>query len=382
MKTSDHLEDRFSDFDFKQLRRQINRWFRKHGRILPWRETRDPYSIWISEIMLQQTTVKAVVPYFERFTKRFPSLTELAEATEEEVLQHWEGLGYYSRGRNLRKAAIMICDKFAGEFPKSVEELQKLPGVGRYTAGAIRSFAFDLPAPIVEANTLRLYCRLLGYEDDPRSREGEKLLWAFADALQPHRQAGQVNQALMELGSQVCKPVDPDCPTCPIMACCRARKDGLEDRIPLKKARPKITSVVEATVAIERDGKFLIRQRTLDERWAGMWDFVRFPVQSMEFKSRRTIAKKAQLNREIAGIVEEISKCTIEEPQFVTEIRHSVTRYRIRLLCCVAQLNSVSKPMQESTAEFRWVTLPELGDLPMPITGRQFAEALAEFEPA
>ncbi len=211
-----------------EFRRRLVSWFRRHGRVLPWRETADPYRIWVSEIMLQQTTVKAVIPYYERFLDRFPDIRSLAAASEGEVLQYWEGLGYYSRGRNLRLAAIAVCDRYAGRFPETVAELQILPGIGRYTAGAIRSFAFDLPAPIVEANTLRLYCRLLAYDGDPTSSAGQKLLWSFAESLQPGKSAGRLNQALMELGATVCLPVNPMCETCPIR---RANSAAAESRM-------------------------------------------------------------------------------------------------------------------------------------------------------
>lgn len=374
----ENLESLFTPSDLVSLRRRLNNWFRKHGRQLPWRETHDPYFIWISEIMLQQTTVKAVVPYFERFVNRFPTIHELAAASEEEVLQYWEGLGYYSRGRNIRKAAILIRDQYDGIFPKSLSELQKLPGVGRYTAGAIRSFAFDLPAPIVEANTLRLYCRLLNFKGDPRSREGEKLLWSFAEELQPKSKAGQVNQALMELGSQICTPVDPQCESCSISMHCHAFASGTQNVVPIKKVRPKVTQVVEATVAVHQQGKYLVRQRQPEERWAGMWDFVRFPIESVTFKDKLTKARQSQLQTEIAKVLAKEFQLRTEAPQVVTEIKHSVTRYRIRLLCCEALIKSkISSVEIENT---QWLTLAELENLPMPITGRQFSQKLAKRE--
>src|SRR5437016_2075319 len=173
--------------ELSPFRRALGAWYRRHARPLPWRATRDPYRIWISEIMLQQTTVAAVVPYFERFLKRFPTLGSLAAAREQAVLRLWEGLGYYSRARNIHKAARVVANELDGVFPDDVEALQKLPGIGRYTAGAIASFAFDRPAPIVEANTLRLYSRLIGLRDDPRSAAGQKQLWDFAGRIVPRR---------------------------------------------------------------------------------------------------------------------------------------------------------------------------------------------------
>ncbi|RPI90021.1 MAG: A/G-specific adenine glycosylase, partial [Planctomycetaceae bacterium] len=182
--------------------------------------------------MLQQTTVVAVVPYFQRFLARFPTVADLATADQHDVLQLWEGLGYYSRARNLHRAAQALVERHAGVFPRDAEQLQSLPGIGRYTAGAIASFAFDLPAPIVEANTLRLYCRLLGYEDDPRSATGQRLLWSFAEQVLPPKNPGEINQALMELGATVCTPVAPGCEECPLAELCVARARGLQVKIP------------------------------------------------------------------------------------------------------------------------------------------------------
>ena len=168
--------------DYSSFRRKLLNWYARHARDLPWRRTTDPYHIWISEIMLQQTTVTAVIPYFERFLARFPSVSDLADAPEIDVLRLWEGLGYYSRARNMHRTAKAVIERHSGIFPQDLPSLQALPGIGRYTAGAIASFAFDLRAPIVEANTLRLYCRLLGYDGDPRSKEGQEILWSFAES--------------------------------------------------------------------------------------------------------------------------------------------------------------------------------------------------------
>jgi A/G-specific adenine glycosylase len=225
-----------------ELRARLLTWYDAHRRGLPWRAERgaraDPYRVWISEIMLQQTTVAAVVPYFERFLARFPTVGELADASEDEVLRQWEGLGYYSRARNIHKTAKLIVAERRGRFPDEVEQLIRLPGIGRYTAGAIASFAFDRPAPIVEANTLRLYCRLTGYAGDPRSAAGQRLLWEFAERVLPRRSPGRFNHALMELGATHCTPAEPDCPRCPVRSCCRAFAEGSQASIPRPASRP------------------------------------------------------------------------------------------------------------------------------------------------
>ncbi len=370
--------ERFDSRTLRSFRDRLLKWYENHFRPLPWRETHDPYRIWISEIMCQQTTVKAVIPYYERFLGRFPTIQDLASTSEAEVLSYWEGLGYYSRGRNLRLAAQRIRDQFGGRFPETIEEILTLPGIGRYTAGAIRSFAFDKPAPIVEANTLRLYCRLLGYDGDPRGKAGQALLWKFAELVQPRDRAGLLNQALMELGSQVCTPVSPACEECPVQRYCAAFAENRQHEIPAPKARTEMTPVVEATIAIQQQDRYLIRQRPGGERWAGMWDFPRFEMQSLTSDASAVRTLTAAMLKEIRDGAREQSGISIDQVDVVAEQRHTVTRYRIRLLCCHTTLStsvSTAKSSDESS-RLEWVTLEELRGRPMPVTGRKFVGML------
>ena len=257
------------------FREALRTWYARVARPLPWRADADPYRVWVSEVMLQQTTVAAVVPYYERFLAAFPTAGALADAGEADVLKLWEGLGYYSRARNLHAAARAVVAR--GGWPRTVAGLRELPGVGRYTAGAVASFAFGVPAPIVEANTLRLYARLLCYDGDPRVTAGQRVLWEFADRVVQANDPGTLNQALMELGGTVCTPKAPACGACPVSDWCGAFAAGRQHEIPPPKVRPKVTAVTEATVAVRRaDGAVLIRRRGDDERWAGLWDFPRF----------------------------------------------------------------------------------------------------------
>jgi len=375
-------EEPFEPYDsatLTRLRRNLRAWYRKHARDLPWRKTGNPYYIWISEIMLQQTTVAAVVPYFERFLQRFPDVETLAAARQEDVLRHWEGLGYYSRARNIHKAACHIVTELGGEFPRTADELVALPGIGRYTAGAIVSFAYDRPAPIVEANTLRLYSRLLGYDGDPRSSAGQRLLWAFAESIVPTRKPGEFNQSLMELGSQVCSPNEPDCESCPLVTGCRAFAAGLQHEIPVAARKPEITPVIEAAVAIECDGHYLLRRNPEGQRWAGLWDFVRFPVENGEqllpdagLRPQRAIP--ARLLRTILKQVDIATGLDVSELRFEKEIRHSVTRYRIRLQC----FHAVATAMSPATDDSRWVAPSSLDEFPLSVTARQLADVLVE----
>jgi A/G-specific adenine glycosylase len=382
---SDPRLDWFTAQRCRTLRRKLLRWYAQAARPLPWRATSDPYRIWLSEIMLQQTTVKAVIPYYERFLARFPDVQALADADEAHVLQLWEGLGYYSRGRNLRFAAQTICAQHNGAFPSDLAQLQSLPGIGRYTAGAIRSFAFDLPAPIVEANTLRLYCRLLGYDGNPRGRAGQELLWAFAQRLQPSRSAGHVNQALMELGATVCTPSAPRCPECPLKTLCVAAAEGRQTEIPVKQSRPEVTQTVEALIALRRGERYLIRRRADDERWAGMWDFLRFPISSIRPDERLTDRAWTRLQAEAGRLLHPWTAGACPPLDVLQEIRHSVTRYRIRLICLMGELRvetrelRAKRPMPaEGAGEWKWAGLEAIAQLPLPVTGRQLAEALAK----
>ncbi len=356
----------------QRFRRNVRTWYSKHGRNLPWRQSHDPYLVWISEIMLQQTTVVAVVPYYERFLKRFPTVAELAAADEQEVLRYWEGLGYYSRARNIHKTARLIVNDNQGQFPDDEELLAKLPGIGRYTAGAIASFAFDRKAPIVEANTLRLYCRLLGYRGDPRSTAGQRLLWAFAELILTRQSPGRFNQSLMDLGATVCQPTEPACPECPVRNCCQAFANSEQTVIPMAAKKPKITQLTDVAIAIDKDGEFLLLKCRDGERWAGLWDFPRFTIDETVRKaslSRLTENTKRRLETQLhdaTGI-----KAIIVDR--LTEIRHTVTRYRIRLVCLQAEFQSQSR---NPSAEYAWIAPGKIEDYPLSTTGRQLAELL------
>lgn len=348
--------------------------------------------------MLQQTTVSAVVPYFERFMERFPDVKALAAADVEQVLKLWEGLGYYSRARNLHKAAQVLVSDFGGEFPADKDALRELPGVGPYTAAAIASFAFNLPAGILEANTIRLYSRLIELDIDPRGSKGQKTLWSFADWVVARKRAGDFNQAVMDLGSQVCTPVDPPCPHCPLMASCKAYEAGRQQEIPLEKKKVAPTDVVEVSVAIQKGGQYLLRQRREDERWAGLWDFVRFEIERRDeaeirmpdarSRSRSTalpgqrglfdidaLASRSLLPAAVAESIESQTGLSVDQYLPMKEIRHAVTRYRIRLLCMVC--DTPTGRIKRGSG-YRWCSAQELSELPLSTTGRQFADLLTE----
>lgn len=272
---------------------KLLRWYRRHRRDLPWRRTKDPYAIWISEIMLQQTTVEAVIPYYERFLKRFPTVESLAESEEQEVLGLWSGLGYYSRARNLHKAAEMLVGARSSRpgrgnpaptLPNTVDELMKLPGIGRYTAGAIASIAFEQRAPIVDGNVIRVLSRLYAISEDPKSSKGQKVFWQKAEEVLPPKGErssrssppstyADFNQALMELGATVCLPEIPKCLLCPVTTSCKVFNQGTQDVYPKGRKRIVYRNIRLTAAVIAKRGKVLLARRKGDGLLGGLWEF-------------------------------------------------------------------------------------------------------------
>jgi len=248
-------------------------WYAKQGRELPWRQTRNPYRIWLSEIMLQQTRVEAVIGYYQRFLENFPSVEHLAAAPQAAVIDLWAGLGYYARARNLHAAAKLVVEQFGGIFPPSPEELQRLPGVGRSTAGAIAALAFEQRAAILDGNVRRILCRLFAWQEPPRSSAAEKQLWQWAEELTPQARVHDYTQAIMDLGATVCLPRKPFCDSCPLHELCQARRLGLEQQLPLKQKTKPVPIRYETALLLEREGRYLIRRRPANGLLGGLWEF-------------------------------------------------------------------------------------------------------------
>ena len=305
--------------------------------------------------MLQQTQVATVKPYFERFVARFPAVADLAAADEQEVLRLWEGLGYYRRARQLLTAAQQIVREHGGTFPTELDNVLALPGIGRYTAGAILSIALDQRQPILEGNTLRVYSRLLGYRDDPRTAAGQRLLWEFAATILPQRRSGAMNQALMELGSEICQPRTPACPQCPLVGLCVAQAQGWQQQIPRPARPPQFEDLQEAAVVIRRRQQILLRRCGEQERWAGLWDFPRFSAAGLRPGDLR------ERTAELTGID------AIIGPPFTT-IKHAVTRFRITLKGYHGEYQSGRIRDREHC---RWVNAEELATYPLSATGRK-----------
>jgi len=327
--------------DARAIRRSLLAWYQRHQRDLPWRRNRDPYRIWISEIMLQQTRVVAVIPYYERFLTRFPDVRALATAPEQELLAAWAGLGYYTRARNLQKAARTILE--LGGFPRDFPSIRGLAGVGDYTASAIASIAFNLKHAALDGNAIRVLARLSGEGGNVRSSVVRERLRSVADALIHPQRPGEFNQALMELGATVCLPKEPRCPVCPLSRQCSARRQGRERELPLKTPRPRPASVEKQLFVIERSGRVLAWQRDArSPRLAGFWELPG-PEQ----------LPAARIGARIAAF------------------RHTIvnTNYRVQIYSAAA--GRVPKG-------FYWLTAGELNEFPLSTTARKALACLTK----
>ena len=321
--------------EIKTFRRNLLAWYDRHRRDLPWRgQGLSPYRTLVSEAMLQQTQVATVVPYFERFMAALPTVDSLAEADEQTVLKLWQGLGYYRRARNLHAAAKMVVIDYAGEVPRTVDELLKLPGVGRYSAGAIASIAYDTPAPILDGNVMRVLCRIEAVEGDPRDTATTRRLWSLAESLVPAKRAGDFNSGLMELGATCCRPKSPTCLICPVRELCQAQQLGKQESIPpVKKA--KATPIETRYVFRLRNaaGQWLVEQRPATGRWAGLWQF---PTRS-----------------------EQSAPIACEALDLVGEVKHALTHRRYAFTVFAGTSN------EAAPGELKWVDDDELDALPM-----------------
>lgn len=388
------------------------KWFSENARELPWRQTRDPYAIWVSEIMLQQTQVKTVIPYWERWMRELPDLAALAAAPPDRVLKLWEGLGYYTRPRNLQKAAQVILKEHRGKFPDRFDDILDLPGVGRYTAGAIASIAFNQPRPVLDGNVMRVLCRLYAVRDNPREKSCNRRLWAIAERLvveaagqnpkseiqspkatrNPNAEesldegkiSGRVssdfglrssfgirrsdfglppacshlNQALMELGATLCTPRQPQCAACPVKHHCQAFQLGIADQLPKLGRRAQSIRRRVFVLLLEKRGRFLVHRKPPKTVNAHLWEFPSFE----QATAPKAPQIKAELNLSIGPVTP------------FTTLRHSITRYRIELRAYRA-LCRAGKPRGP---DWRWIALADLERLAFSSAHRKLAQRLAQ----
>jgi A/G-specific adenine glycosylase len=325
-------------------------WYAVHKRELPWRRSRDPYAIWVSEMMLQQTQVATATPYFERWMERFPTVQALAEAPLEEVLKYWQGLGYYARARNLHKAARLICDQHAGIFPTTYEQVLALPGVGRYTAGAICSIALGLDTPLVDANVIRVLCRAFAIPGDPKSPQTLEALWSKAEALLPAGRAGEFNQALMELGALHCL-TPPRCQSCPVQSVCAAFQQGTTAQLPAFAPKKAFTTQSDVSLWIEHAGKFLLLKRPDDGLWGGLYELPRVTARADE--SVEEAATRAL--DELIGLPGRIG-------ERLTSLKHGVTTRKITLYAVAVALERLPEALPFGLV---WATVADLERYPL-----------------
>jgi A/G-specific adenine glycosylase len=348
------------------VRQKLMGWYEEAGRELPWRSDRDAYRILVSEFMLVQTTVAAVIPYYERFLRRFPDVHALAEADEAAVLKAWEGLGYYRRARQLHAAARQVVGMHGGTVPDDPEAVRALPGVGPYIAGAVLSFAFDRPEPIVEANSQRVLARLLAWREDVKSAASRSRVWQAAARLVPPRRAGDFNQALMDLGATICTPRQPSCLLCPLASLCRARQLGLQDTIPRISPKPPPTAVAEACAVVARRGRVLIVQRGPGRLWEHFWEFPTVHVAGAD-PAGRSFGSPVALEegvRRLTGITAELGP-----PSWT--IRYGVTNYRVTLEVTRGKARSGRPEPGPGLIDARWVEPAHLGDYTFSSAGRR-----------
>lgn len=328
------------DADISSFQTKLLAWYHKNARKLPWRESRDPYRIWVSEIMLQQTQVQTVIPYYERWLKRFPTLESLAKAPQADVLKHWAGLGYYRRARMLHEGAKTVVKDFAGKIPESRDELMKIPGIGRYTAGAIASIAFEQRVPVLDGNVIRILTRLDAIKEDIGEPKTLQKLWALTEELLPKKNIGDFNQALMELGALMCSPRNPHCTECSVSSICQSLKQGEPELYPVKKKKEMTENIKTAALIVRRKGKVLIRRQPEEARWGGLWMFP-------HWQNKKSMVKETGLSNDLLK-----RRLTV---------RHGFTKYRIEL-----EVFESTGPWILAPGPSKWVSVSKLSEFAFP----------------
>ncbi len=343
-----------------EFQRKLRIWYAAHQRKLPWRKTQDPYKIWVSEVMLQQTTVQTVTPSYTKWMKDFPDMRTLSKAPLQKVLKAWQGLGYYQRAKNLHKAAKIITATYGGRFPQNYDVLKSLPGFGPYTTAAVLSIAFDKSHLTIDANVRRVLMRLLKLEQKATAKIDRDIHSSFSSFL-PHKHMGIFNQSLMELGSLICRSKNPQCLLCPVPEFCKAYQAGLQEVIPIPEKRyyKKIAAVIGI---IERDGKYFIQKRPSTGLLADLWEFPGGKIQNGE-------TPKQALKREIK---EEIG-VEIYNERFLTRVQHSYTQFQVTLYAFVCSLKM--DPTLNRNRQ-RWVSLKGMRQFPFPSGSAKVVEFL------
>lgn len=337
-------------------------WQRRHGRHdLPWQNTRDPYRIWLSEIMLQQTQVATVIPYYERFLQRFPDVAALAAAAQEDVMPYWAGLGYYARARNLHRCAQEIARDWGGRFPPTAQAIATLPGIGRSTAAAIAAFAYGERSPILDGNVKRVFTRHFGIAGDPTKREVEQKLWALADAqveAAPGMDMAAYTQGLMDLGATLCTRGKPACEACPVADSCVAKREGRQAELPTPKARKTIPERETCMLVLRHQGAFLLQQRPEPGIWGGLWSLPEFDVSQDPDSASRALGLEPEQRFELAAFA------------------HTFTHYRLHIRPWLVPVRATG--LRESARPERWVPADELPSMALPAPVKKLLQGLVD----
>ena len=351
-----------------RLAAKLLKWYNANQRTLPWRGHPSAYAVWVSEIMLQQTRVETVIPYFEKWMRLFPDVQALAKASEHDVLNAWEGLGYYSRARNLHKAAKIVAEQFHGEIPRDLTDLRKLPGIGRYTLGAIASIAFGMDVSALDGNIKRVYARIFDIDLPVDSPAGEKILWGLADEYLPHGHAGDYNQALMDLGATICVPKNPRCLICPVMELCKARQHGTQDQRPVLKPKKEVPHYVHAAAVIIERKRVLLAQRPSQGLLGGMWEF---PNGRVDGDPAKGLSRALKTVYRLRLKMKRDEKTQKKEALGVVQHGYSHFKVTVHVFSCVL----IARP--EGT-NLKWVPLKDLDNYPMGRIDRQIAKMIAK----
>lgn len=353
-----------------QFSAHLLRWYDHNAADLPWRHTRDPYLIWLSEIMLQQTRIETAIPYYMRFLKSYPDVFALAAAPLDHLLKSWEGLGYYNRARNLHKTAQQVVSKLQGRFPIDAAGLMQLPGIGRYTAGAIASIAYDERVPVLDGNVIRVFSRILDLSEEVNDKAVIDLLWTLADQLVPSARPGDYNQALMELGQTICKSKNPLCADCPVQQLCQSYANGTQSQRPVKRRKAPIPHYdVAAGIIYGPDGRLLIAQRPLEGLLGGLWEF---PGGKQESEETLPQCLERELREELAIIV--------EVGALFVRVKHAFSHFKITLHAYECRYRGPLPPYDSPQAlgvhNWVWASLDELERYSFGKADRQVIAAL------
>jgi len=344
----------------ERIQARLLRWFEMHGRDLPWRKIKDPYAIWVSEIMLQQTQVGTVIPYYQKFLKSFPTVLHLARADLSKVLKVWEGLGYYSRARNLHQAAQIVLNQFHGKVPDTLKDLLSLPGIGRSTAGAILSIAYNQEVPILDGNVKRVFSRLFAVSGNPMRGKTEGLLWQISESLIPKGYSNSFNQAVMDLGSMICTPRDPLCPNCPLRHLCKGYLSGKPESYPARIIKKRIPLMTAISAVIMQDGRVLLNRRPPKGLLGGLWEFPNWRIEEKE-RSRSKLGLRKQIKKEMGINVK------VKEPIGTFHQTYSHFKLTLHAYHCEAI---------DGKGKGRWASMRELGAFPMSRIHRKIADTI------